>query len=433
MMMAYFSNLLSLPEETLGLVTLGLLTFVMGTVGFCILKSVHYSKNSFLKPILSIPARKSTTNAIQLGGLPLSLAIIAGLTIALNFEPFVQYFSPRDLSVTRYWIAASVVIILYGHLDDKFELRPIVKLMMQVFSVCFFALCTSYVLYPEWSAVSFILLGFWGMGVVNGSNLLDGLDTLTIKLGSTTMLGFFFLSYYFSIPTVAITSTTGLAALASFYYFNKEPAQVHLGEIGGSFVGFLALLSSCLVFNQLSVENSTILEVVNTFFLSVLPLSLPMVELSVSFSRRLYNRKSPFKGDKYHLHHILRNYYHHTPSMASSIFALSYGSCLVLGLIALTGSDRSHYGITSFALTNILMIVGYVMVGKKHWRGQDTIDLKPAALFDYLRKKDVAVINSLEFDEFVLEIVTEGDESQEDLVEADEVEMEEEVEERKAS
>jgi UDP-N-acetylmuramyl pentapeptide phosphotransferase/UDP-N-acetylglucosamine-1-phosphate transferase len=290
------------------------------------------------------------------------------------------------------------IVVTYGYLDDRFELRPIVKLTLQISSVCLFAMLESRVLFPKWSALAFVVISFWGLGVLNGSNLLDGLDTLTIKLGSVTFISYLVIAWNFSIGSVALGSLVVLSTLAAFYFFNKEPAKIHLGEIGGSFIGFSSLLVSCFVYSYLSRLK---IDSVNSMSMALLPLCLPMVELGVSFLRRLYNRKSPFKGDKYHLHHLLRNYYGFSPSTASSVFAGGYAVIMALSFTA-THFLGPLFGIFFCVST---MTISYIAVGKKHWSGSDTLNLKPAALFDYLLKKDVGVINSLEVDGFELEII----------------------------
>ena len=60
-----------------------------------------------------------------------------------------------------------------------------------------------------------------------------------------------------------------------------------------------------------------------------------------------------------------------------------------------------------------------VFVAGKYWKTDDTIELTPAAFFQFLRKKDVNVINSFEVDEFELKLVdpnaVEGDNEEEHL------------------
>ena len=377
-----------------------LYTFICGSLGFLFLIFINKADYKLLRKLFSVPARKSTTDAIQLGGLPLSFAMISGTALSLFL--LTDTFTALDKSIFTYWFFASLIVVAYGHLDDKYELRPIVKLCMQVSSVFLFSLPVSQIIYPTWSAVSFLVLGFWGMGSLNGGNLLDGLDTLTIKLGSVSMLAFLALGFLFDVGAVMSTSLIGLSGLLSFYIFNKEPAKIHLGEIGGSFIGFFSLLNSCLLFMRL---QNTDMHLSKSITISLLPLCLPLVELGVSFMRRIYNRKSPFKGDKYHLHHILSNYYKYTPSSASSIFALGYASIIFAGISLINVSNHFE----SFLFVNMTMVTSYIFVGRKHWKGQNTISLNPTSLFQYLRKKDVAVINSLEFDEFKIEIISESE------------------------
>lgn len=387
-------------QFSISLIYTCLYTFGCGTLGFLALIFINKTDYKLLRKLFTVPARKSTTDAIQLGGLPLSFAMLSSLSISMYF--FTDVFTALDKNIFKYWLYASLIVVIYGHLDDKYELRPIVKLCMQITSILLFSLPVSQVIYPTWSALSFLILGFWGMGSLNGGNLLDGLDTLTIKLGSVSMLAFFALGYIFNSSAVIVTSLIGLSGLFSFYYFNKEPAKIHLGEIGGSFIGFFSLLNSCLLFIRL--QNGQ-MHLSKSLTISFLPLCLPLAELSVSFIRRIYNKKSPFKGDKYHLHHILRNHYKYTPSSASSIFALGYASIIFIGISFVNFTSYFE----SFAFVSTTMVSSYVFVGRKHWKGQNTLKLNPTSLFQYLIRKDVAVINSLEFDEFKLEIISESE------------------------
>ena len=380
-------------------IKVGLFTFAMGTFLFVLLMLVNKSSSSTLKKVFTIPARKSSTDAIQLGGLPLSFAVLSGLFFSIRLFDFTQ----TQLELMKFWSMASGVVIVYGHLDDKFELRPIVKLCMQVFAVVLFALPASQLIYPKWSALGFLFISFWSMGVLNGGNLLDGLDTLTIKLSSVTFTLVMALSFTVQSEALTVLSTVGLFAIASFYYFNREPALVHLGEIGGSFIGFFSLLCSCLLFEHMLSMNYYNLDI-SLLSLSLLPLLLPMCEIGVSFSRRILNKKSPFKGDKYHLHHILRNYYKFSPSTSATLFALSYFTIATLAVLI----SKYVNPLSGFTFSLVTMVGCYFIVGKKHWVGKDTIEINPTSLFQYLRKKDVTIINSLEFDQFTIEITDQA-------------------------
>jgi UDP-N-acetylmuramyl pentapeptide phosphotransferase/UDP-N-acetylglucosamine-1-phosphate transferase len=369
------------------------------SVGLALFTTLYFAQSSrfgVLRKALYIPARKSITNAIQLGGLPLALSIIFGVVQVFYHPNFYSFFSDFDYYSIKYWLVSSVVIMTYGYLDDRFELRPIVKLSLQILSICLFAVLESRVLFPKWGALAFVVISFWGLGVLNGSNLLDGLDTLTIKLGAVTFSCYLVISYNFSIASGTVGSLIGLSALSAFYIFNKEPAKIHLGEIGGSFVGFTSILVSCFVYSFLTRIKVGHL---NAMAMCLMPLSLPMVELAVSFLRRLYAKKSPFKGDKFHLHHLLRNYYGLSPSHASSVYAGGYAAVMAVGF-----SITHYFGpVIGFVGVNILLAASYILVGHKHWKISD--GLHPKDLFQFLLKKDVGVINSFEVDDFEIQII----------------------------
>jgi hypothetical protein len=78
-------------------------TFLSAFAGFCMLYYIQKSKGGLIKSLLHIPARKSATNAVQLGGLPLSLSIMAGIVFLYNHDAFSSFFSfnCRDLWLFR--------------------------------------------------------------------------------------------------------------------------------------------------------------------------------------------------------------------------------------------------------------------------------------------------------------------------------------------
>ena len=381
--------------------------FALGTFGLSFLFWITKKKSLWLKKYLTIPARKSTTNAVQLGGLPISLTIFFS-------SLYLIYSSSRidgnfELVLSR-WSYCSLFIIAYGYLDDRFELRPIVKLIMQLFCVLSFALLTAEIFTRYQSVLSFLIVFVWGMGTVNGSNLLDGLDTLTIKLTTSILLFYFCCSLIFQIPPLMWVTCMIAAGILSFYFFNREPAKVHLGEIGGSYMGMSFLLLSSFLYLGLIPKYGHI----ESCGMALLPLTLPMVELGISFLRRIYNRKSPFRGDRLHVHHILKNYHNFSASISSSIMMLGH-------LFSLTVSGLVAYAINpwlGYFCHLTLMISMYLSIGVKYWKGSDTLDLSAKSIFQYLRKKDVMIIDSSKIDDFQITIM-EGEEYDENDFEDD--------------
>jgi len=395
------------PEYT-NLIFLYLAEMVMAFCGYYVLMMAQNSSIKNLRALFYIPARKSATNAVQFGGLPLALIITAsGLTLYFTHGIF------PDLTATEknLWLIgmlSGVGIIIYGYLDDKFELRPVIKLAAQFTTISLFALLGSRVVYPHFSAFAFLILSFYGLGLLNGGNLLDGLDTLMIKLGSVTYIQYICLAFYFDTPSLLMTTGLCWVPLLVFYFFNREPAKIHLGEIGGSYLGFTHLILACQLFHLLTKSNQAPYHAsqFNAVFLALMPLTLPMTELGVSFLRRLMNGKSPFKGDKFHVHHILHNYWKMAPRHVASWMAIGYFSAMMTAYaIGLFVHPFAGY------LSGICLVVGlYWSIGHSYWVGKDTIELSAKTVFDVIRKKDVVLIDTSMIDDFTLTILSDSDE-----------------------
>jgi UDP-N-acetylmuramyl pentapeptide phosphotransferase/UDP-N-acetylglucosamine-1-phosphate transferase len=385
-----------------------LIGFVTALAFYGLLRLLALKDIKLLRKFFYVPARKSLTNAVQLGGLPYALGVYSGLYLT-GF-----YNQPMFEVISLYWLMASSQIVLYGYLDDKFELRPVVKLGFQFFSVTLFSLLTSFSLVQSYQALFFICSFLWSFGSLNGSNLLDGLDTLTIKLATANFLLVAGIFYFTGVPDAMWISGIFISGLVAFYFFNREPSTIHMGEIGGSFLGSSYVFCSVLIF---ALTEGT-LGVWDRVAFSLMPLNLPMVESGMSFLRRIYNKKSPFSGDKLHIHHILKIHKGFSATISSTLFAAGYIGTVLLSLPLFYLSPIVGY------ISHIFIMIGtYIMVGGKYWQGEDTLIISPKELFNTLRKKDVMIIESSLIDDFSFTLINEDDE---DYHEENEDEKEEE-------
>lgn len=343
----------------------------------------------------------------------LAVGFFCALIFSSRFSELQGFFSKVDHRLIQNFIIGGGIITLYGYFDDKLELRPIVKLFSQVLSVLAYATLSSHLHTQHHSQITFLVICFWGLGVVNGSNLLDGLDTLTLKLGTVSYSVFLFLGYYHNSPKIVICSILFLSCLSAFYFFNKAPAKIHLGEIGGSIVGFSLLLLSSFLWHAVKANHFS---PVRSAVLAIIPLTLPMVELGVSFLRRIYNRKSPFTGDQLHVHHILNQEYGFSPSATASLMAAGYLATMAAAIYV----QILTHPFIALGFLIISQVAIYLVIGFKHWHTKDSINLSPRSMLEFLRKKDVTIIESSQIDDFKLTILSTP-------VEEIEVEKEDEI------
>ena len=255
---------------------------------------------------------------------------------------------------------------------------------MQFSSVLSFAFFNSPSISPTHPTIAFIISAIFGLALVNGTNLIDGLDTLSIKLGATSSLAFLYLGVIsYSLPTIFL-SITLMSALSMFYFFNREPAKIYMGEIGGSLIGLIYFIQSSYCFTALKRD----MHYSHALALIFIACFFPICELGVSFIRRLIGKKSPFRGDKLHLHYILKNRYLLTASQVSTSMGIVGVAILTLGYII----AQRYNPIIGFGFVIICTLQIYMMVCYKEWRST-YLSETPENIFKLFEGKTVTIID----------------------------------------
>lgn len=376
------------------------LNFEIISFAFCIssllvfaLRQVRKTSFKFKKHFV-VYSGKSDSGAQLLGGLPVSMAMLTGILLVSAFG--------YEWRVTKYLLGSfflsSAFIISYGYLDDRFELRPIVKLAAQVLAVFSFSLVNSLVLGDYFSTIMFIGLMFFGIGTLNGTNLLDGLDMMTVKISCAVYLTYAFIGILYDSQTVLNYSLIFMACLLPFTFYNKFPSKMHLGEIGGTFIGLSYLFLFTAAFKDIRLNRNF----VDAFILCIFPATISMSEVGISFMRRIYNGKSPFIGDRFHLHHIFRNYYNLSVPATTYLLSISYGAILLTGLSCMFFTNIPK------VLTYAALCIGLggfqLYYGKRYWiKKSSSTNLKN--ILTSLQKEDVFVIDSSMVDKFEFKVL----------------------------
>lgn len=366
-------------------ITIGIVTSYLS------IKAIEKSNRSFL-PFLFVKAEKSPTNANLLGGLSLSLSIILGILLSLNL--FNNLFDVKEIFIFKASLLPILIVSMYGYMDDKYEIRARHKLLLQVLAVVSFLVPVSLEFHshsPWFPILSFV----FGLAYINGCNLIDGLDTLFVKIGSISTLGFLVLGIVFSSYATITISLLVLGSLYSFYRFNREPAKVYAGEIGGSLLGLLLFIQAHLILNQDFSYNSHSLETV----LKILTVSLyPLAELGITFYRRLAFKQSPFRGDNLHLHHVIKTRFKLSASQTSSFIAGLFIASIFTGhLLSLKFSVVSSFFMTLSAFCSV-----YLYVCFSYWKKSYSMCVSND-IFNTIANKPIHIINGKLIDQLYFE------------------------------
>ncbi len=241
---------------------------------------------------------------------------LGGVAIFCSFTITILLFATTvNYQQANFLITSCIILFGLGLKDDlygvgagtKFFLQMIVAIILVVLGD--FRLSSLYGVFFLWEVNM-----FWGglfsivliIFVNNAFNLIDGIDGLagTIGVISTLSFGVFFaigneLPYAF----IAFAMT---GAIAGFLVYNYPPAKIFMGDTGALLIGLVSVILAIKF-----IELNKIGDIPNPNFYSapaiaVAVLLVPVFDSLRIFFIRILHRKSPFTGDRNHLHHRLQ-------------------------------------------------------------------------------------------------------------------------------
>tara|TARA_R110000868_G_scaffold132380_2_gene343145 strand:- start:76214 stop:77371 length:1158 start_codon:yes stop_codon:yes gene_type:complete len=371
-----------------------LVTFTLAFSGF---SAMLFAKKRGLAKWLVTPARKSSSGAILLGGLVIYTATTLGM-IGLSLADKLSYYHLFT------WGVSGAILVGLGYLDDRKEIRPFAKLTGQFIASYIFANFCGFYLKDSMSMIFFNFFFIMGFAVFNGSNLIDGVDTISVKTSLISYLSYFVLGQAYNIESLQTISMLFMAPMIAFWFFNRSPSKIHIGEIGGGIIGLSMMFMSFVSYNSLiETTNFSTWQIAH---LASFGLLLPVIELGVSFLRRLWAGRSPFAGDKLHLHHILHLNYKLSAQTAASIIALVH---MTIQSSLIYMSFQGH-PIEAFWIGCTSYIFFQSSVCFKLWNKRKSGTTPLHYVMDAIEQKNVIVIQADMMDEISFDISTEAQE-----------------------
>jgi UDP-GlcNAc:undecaprenyl-phosphate/decaprenyl-phosphate GlcNAc-1-phosphate transferase len=261
-----------------------------------------------LKKLYDEPGKRKAhkTNVPTLGGIAIfaSLVIASGIFSVFEYQHEYQYF-----------IVASVVLFLIGLKDDILIIAPLKKFLGQLFAAAIITVLgdvrlTSIHGFLGITTIPYVasvtLTIFVIILIINGFNLIDGIDGLASGVGilSIGVLGAYFC--YNGEYDYALIALSMIGSLLAFFYFNVfgKEFKIFMGDTGSLLLGFTAAVL-IVHFNEINAAHSV------RWFIKAAPavsfgiLIVPLFDTLRVFVIRIASGKSPFLGDTNHVHHKL--------------------------------------------------------------------------------------------------------------------------------
>jgi len=222
----------------------------------------------FLFTVLMVPLSKSmrfldrpgwrkgqTAPVPCLGGVAVFLAVwwillpgfVAYRSPSVNLVGFSYILSPQvfeDINLMlpklKYVFWGSVLLLVVGLIDDRFELKPWSKLAAQIAAGCILirgGFMIDFV--SEFGFLGKIVTLLWILTIINAFNFIDMMNG---HCAGITLIGCFFfwiLTYVISQPFVGILAAACAGAVFGFLPFNFARAKIYLGDNGSLSLGYL--------------------------------------------------------------------------------------------------------------------------------------------------------------------------------------------------
>ncbi len=262
----------------------------------------------------------------RMGGVAMFVGFLAAIFLAQQLPALTRGFMPLTPEMSAV-LAAGIVIVIVGVLDDLFELDAITKLIGQVLGavvMSLLGLSWTLVYFPFGEGTTIVLdqvqstviTTVFTVMLINAINFVDGLDGLAAGLGM--IAGGAILVYSLTVlhdqggtvsaypPAMIAAALVGVCL--GFLPHNFEPSRIFMGDSGSMFIGLLLAAASTSASGKINMSlygTADIVALMSPLFVVLAAIAVPVLDLVLAVVRRLAKGRSPFSADRLHLHHRL--------------------------------------------------------------------------------------------------------------------------------
>jgi len=277
-----------------------------------------------------------TTRKIHSQPMPRTGGVAIYLAFYLSFIPIIFYRTRiLDLLIQEprivYVVAGAVVAFGLGLWDDVRRIKPELKLGIQIMAALIAYSGGVRIVAVGLPGMPFWILGWlslpftllWILLVMNGINLIDGLDGLAAGVSFFVCIVLLVLCVLSENLLVAVVLAGLSGATLGFLRYNFNPASIFLGDSGSYFLGYMLA--------TMSIQGSIKSQAAATILIPIIALGLPLIDTVWSAARRFIFGRRIFHPDREHIHHMLLKLgYSHRRAVL-----LLYSITIAMGMISL--------------------------------------------------------------------------------------------------
>ncbi len=236
----------------------------------------------FLAPRMGVidnpDARKIHERPVpRLGGAAMLLTVILVALVLGERYKFEQFGTI---------LVGATGISFIGLIDDRWGLRPLVKLAGQIAAALLLYASGVHIRAFGLPAVNLVATVLWVVYITNAINLLDNMDGLAGGITAIAAAHFALMCSFSGQYLVGALSIALLGACLGFLFYNLNPASIFMGDSGSLFLGFMLAATGI----KLSFpENVTFV----TWMVPVLVMSVPIFDTALVIVSRLRRGLNP--------------------------------------------------------------------------------------------------------------------------------------------
>ncbi len=221
-------------------------------------------------------------------------------------------------------VVGATLLLLLGLIDDLVVLKPYQKFLGQCIVSLLLLKAGFYlkhhVFYNIWNVPLSLL---WTLSIINAFNLVDVMDGLATLIAICATITFMIIAWYLHHYLVFMVLTAFLGALAAFFWYNKPPARIYLGDAGSLFLGgFLAVVPFLFDWGTHNIYG---------FLTPLIILAIPLLEIFSLIIIRSYKGIPFYKGSADHFSSYLLAQGWHKEAVLKYIALLSlYGGIVAV-------------------------------------------------------------------------------------------------------
>lgn len=185
------------------------------------------------------------------------------------------------------------LLMMLGLIDDLIILSPHQKFFGQIIATLCFLWAGFYLKEQFFYTLWHIPLSFlWILSIINAFNLVDVMDGLTSIISMGAIFSFGAMALYFNNNNALLLLSSLLGSLGAFFWYNKPPARIYLGDAGSLFIGgFFATVPFLFPWGTYTWDG---------YLAPLVILAVPLLELGALILIRTYKGIPFYKGSPDH-------------------------------------------------------------------------------------------------------------------------------------